>query len=107
MKATWDDVQRAYESDSIESLDKLTLEAFARVPPPSGMSPFYVPKWEQMQKRIAAALKRLEAEERERKEEARHGQALRVAIGANHIAKWAIVIAVLALTVAAIQTFWH
>ena len=107
MKATWDDVQRAYESDSIESLDKITLEAFARVQPPSGMSPFYVPKWEQMQKRIANALERFEAEERERKNEERHAQALRVATGANHIAKWAIVIAVLALIVAVVQTFWH
>lgn len=107
MKATWEDVQEAYTKDTFDSVDRPTLEAFARVQPPSGMSPLYVPKWEQIQKRIASALARFDAQEREVKEEERHAQALRAASGANRIAKWAIFIAVLALIVSVIQTFWH
>jgi hypothetical protein len=36
----------------------------------------------------------------------RHKESMAVASGANHIAKWAIIIALLALIVSIIETFW-
>jgi hypothetical protein len=107
MNAEWNDIQVALNKGTIEKLDKETLEAFARVEPPMKGNPAFQAHWEYIQGRITRALNQLEAQEREKKEEARHGQALRVAADANHFAKWAIVIAVLALIVAIVQTFWR
>lgn len=54
-----------------------------------------------------SAFEHILSERREEREEARHTKALSVARGANHIAKWAIVVAIVALIVSVFQTFWH
>ena len=54
-----------------------------------------------------AAFEHLLSERREAREDTRHVQALSVATGANHIAKWAIVVAVLALIITVVQAFWR
>lgn len=105
--ATWHEIEVALNQGTIESLDKVTLEAFAQVEPPPSQNPAFHIRFEQAQQRIARALAKIEAKERDEKEEVRHTKTLTLASGANYIAKWAIVIALLALIVAVVQTFWR
>ena len=49
---------------------------------------------------------RLERTESEKTEERRHREALAASHDANKIAKWAIVIAIAALIISVVQTFW-
>jgi len=56
--------------------------------------------------RALAAKQELEARS-ERAEIARHKEALGAASHANTLSKWAIVIAIGALIVSVVQTFWH
>jgi hypothetical protein len=54
-----------------------------------------------------AAFEHLLSERQEAREDTRHIQALAVAKGANHIAKWAIFFAVLALIITVVLAFWR
>jgi len=74
MKATWSDVQLAYEHDKITSLDKDTLEAFSRVQPPDKMSEIYRTRWAHIQHQISRSIERIESTEREVREIRRHRQ---------------------------------
>ena len=105
--ATRNDIEVALNSGSIEQLDKAKLEELAAVEPSPSGSPTYYLRFQQAQLRISRALERIHAKEREEKEENRHRIALQVASGANRVAKWSVVIAVLALIVAVVQTFWR
>jgi hypothetical protein len=58
-------------------------------------------------KQLLDEMDRSEQAKLQDEERARHTDAMRLAGGANHIAKWAIIIAILALTVSVVQTFWR
>lgn len=70
--ATWDDIENALSSGTIEQLNKATLEAFAAVEPRPSGNPAYHLRFEQAQLRIGRAIARINTKEREEKEEARH-----------------------------------
>lgn len=70
--ATWDDIEKALNSGTIEQLDKATLEAFAAVEPRPSGNPSYHLRFEQAQLRIGRAIERINAKERELREESRH-----------------------------------
>lgn len=56
---------------------------------------------------LIAEIKEAEGQMDRKREDAKHTEAMTVARGANHIAKWAIVVALLALFIAVVQAFWH
>ena len=101
----WNDMQNAIRDDTFDSMDRATLEAYMKVKPPQ-LTPQWTLIWQQAHAQMARALQRFDDNDRENKESARHREALERAEGANHIAKWAIVIAGVALIVSIIQTFW-
>lgn len=106
MNPNLEDIERAIQDGSIDRLDKATLEGFARVIPRTGGNPAYHLRVEQAQRRVDLALARIETREKDARDEARHTTSLQLASSANHIAKWAIVLAIFALIISVIQTFW-
>ena len=88
--ATWTDIEKALNSDSIESLDKATLEAFARVEVNASQNQTYFVRYQQAQFRIARALDKFTAKESEAREAERQ-KALERRIEELKVSHWTVI----------------
>jgi hypothetical protein len=61
--ATWFDIEKALADDSIESLDRETLEAFSRVDIPPHRNPSFPLRFQQAQARILRRLDQIAADD--------------------------------------------
>lgn len=59
MKATWDDIEKALNSDTLEASDRITLEAFLRVEPPPSKNPAFHVRFTDAKERIRHRLREL------------------------------------------------
>ncbi len=77
MAASWNDIENAVKNNTIESLDKATLEEFSKIAPPNNNNPGPIALCQNAQQRIFRRLEQIRADEQEQREAARLATSIR------------------------------